>query len=130
LQRANERGTIQGVRVEGSGVDPVIQSGKEIILPPAVSAAPVKRYSRGKIALAFGVAAVSDVLSIWITFLAPAQLAVDFATALVLFWILGKRWALLPGFIAEAIPGAGVFPVWVLVVLSILVYDGFRKPNK
>jgi hypothetical protein len=111
-------------------VDPIVQSGKEIILPPAIPAGPVKRYSRGKIAVAFGVAALSDVLSIWITFLAPAQLAVDFVTALVLFWILGKRWALLPGFIAEAIPGVGVFPVWVLVVLSILVYDGFRRPNK
>jgi hypothetical protein len=111
-------------------LDPVVQSGKEIIMPPAISAGPVRRYSRGKIALAFGVAALSDVLSIGITFLAPAQLVVDFVTALVLFWILGKRWALLPGFIAEAIPGVGVFPVWVLVVFSILLYDGFRKPNR
>ena len=111
-------------------MDPVLQTGKEIILPPAIPAGPVRRYSRGKIALAFGAAALSDVVSIWITFLPPVQLAVDFVTALVLFWILGKRWALLPGFVAEAIPGVGVFPVWVLVVVSILAYDGFRKPNK
>jgi hypothetical protein len=111
-------------------LDPILETGKEITLPPAVSDGPVRRYSRGKIALAFGAAALSDVLSIWITFVPPAQLAVDFVTAVVLFWLLGKRWALLPGFVAEAIPGMGVFPVWVLVVLSILVYDGFRKPNK
>ncbi len=111
-------------------LEPSIESGKEIILSPAASGAPARRYTRGKIALAFGAAALSDVLSIWITFLPPAQLAVDFLTALILFWVLGKRWALLPGFIAEAIPGVGVFPVWVLVVLSILVYDGIKRPAR
>lgn len=116
--------------VKEDALDPSIETGKEIILPPAAVAEPPKRYSRGKVAIAFGVAAVSDVLSIWLTFLAPAQLAVDLVTALILFWIFGKRWALLPGFIAEAIPGVGVFPVWVLVVLSILVYDGFKKPGR
>jgi hypothetical protein len=118
------------VVVEEDALDPSIETGKEIILPPVSAAQPARRYSRGKVAIAFGVAAVSDILSIWLTFLPPAQLAVDLVTALVLFWILGKRWALLPGFIAEAIPGVGVFPVWVLVVLSILAYDGFKKPAK
>jgi hypothetical protein len=111
-------------------MDPTIETGKEIVLAPTTTPQPAKRYSRGKVAIAFGVAAVSDVLSIWITFLPPAQIAVDFATALVLFWVFGRRWALLPGFIAEAIPGVGVFPVWVLVVLSILAYDGFKKPAR
>lgn len=105
----------------------MLETNKAITLPPAVPAEPIKRYSRAKMAFAFGVAAVSDVASIWITFAPPLQLALDMATALVLFWILGRRWALLPGFVAEAIPGMGVFPVWVLVVLSILVYDGFKK---
>jgi len=109
-------------------VDESIQTGKEIILPAGSPAEPAKRYSRGKIAIAFGAAALSDLLSMSITFLPPAQLAVDFITALVLFWVFGKRWALLPGFITEAIPGMGVFPVWVLVVLSIALYDGIKKP--
>jgi hypothetical protein len=107
-----------------------IETGKEITLPAPVQAQPLQRYSRKKMAIAFGVAAVSDVLSISMTFVPPLQLAIDMATAFALFWILGKRWALLPGFIAEAIPGMGVFPWWVLVVLSILLYDGFRKPAK
>lgn len=111
-------------------MDPSIETGKVITVPAAAHSEPLKRYSRGKIALAFGVAAVSDVLSIWITFLPPAQIAVDLLTALALFWLLGRRWALLPGFIAEAIPGLGVFPVWVLVVLSIVLYDGFKKPAR
>jgi hypothetical protein len=43
---------------------------------------------------------------------------------------LGRRWALLPGLAAEAIPGLGMFPFWVLVVLSIAIYDGIKKPLK
>ena len=81
-------------------------------------------------AIAFGVAAVSDTLSIWITFAPPFQWALDLVTAFLLFLIFGRRWVLLPGLVMEAIPGMGVFPWWVLVVLSILLYDGIKKPAK
>ena len=103
---------------------------KTITLMPAEAPAPIQRHSRAQMALAFGIAAVSDVFSIWITFAPPFQWALDVATAFALFLILGKRWALLPGLVTEAIPGMGVFPVWVLVVLSILVYDGIKKPAR
>ncbi|HWF13213.1 MAG TPA: hypothetical protein VG272_05720 [Candidatus Acidoferrales bacterium] len=101
---------------------------KTITLMPAEGPAPMKRHSRAQMAIAFGIAAVSDVFSIWLTFAPPFQWTLDIATAIALFLILGKRWALLPGLIAEAIPGMGVFPVWVLVVLSVIVYDGIKKP--
>jgi len=91
---------------------------------------PLKRHSRAKMGLAFGVAAISDALSIWITFAPPLQWTLDIATAVVLFVIFGKRWALLPGLVMEAIPGMGVFPWWVLVVLSIMLYDDVKKPHK
>jgi hypothetical protein len=81
-------------------------------------------------AAAFGIAAISDVLSMWVTFAPPIEWALDVATAFALFLILGRRWALLPGLVAEAIPGMGIFPVWVLVVLSIIIYDGIKKPAK
>jgi hypothetical protein len=87
---------------------------------------PVKRPSRIRFALAFGVAAVSDFLSIWISFALPIQWLLDLATAGLLFLILGRRWALFPGLVAEAIPGVGVFPVWVLVVASIILYDEIK----
>ena len=103
---------------------------KPVILAPDQPIAPYKRHSRVTIGLALGVAAVSDVLAIWTVPLPPLQLALDVATAIVLFVILGRRWALLPGLIAEAIPGMGIFPVWVLVVLSIIIYDGIKKPHK
>ena len=103
---------------------------KTITLMPAEAPAVFKRHSRGQMALAFGIAAVSDVFSFWLTFAPPFQWALDFATAFALFLILGRRWALLPGLVAEAIPGMGIFPVWVLVVASILVYDGIKKPAR
>ena len=103
---------------------------RTITLMPAEEPAPIKRHSRAQMALAFGIAAVSDVFSIWLTFAPPFQWALDVATAFALFLILGRRWALLPGLVTEAIPGMGVFPVWVLVVLSILVYDGIKKPAR
>jgi len=87
---------------------------------------PLRRLSRLRFALAFGVAAISDFLAIWLEFAPPAQWALDLVTAGLLFLILGRRWALLPGLIAEAIPGMGVFPVWILVVASILAYDEIR----
>lgn len=76
--------------------------------------------------MALGLAAVSDFLSFWISFALPVQWLLDLATAALLFLILGRRWALLPGLVAEAIPGVGVFPVWVLVVLSIIVHDEIK----
>jgi len=76
--------------------------------------------------MALAVAAVSDVLSYAVDLVLPLQWGLDMGTAFLLFLILGRRWAILPGLIAEAIPGVGVFPVWVLVVLSIILYDDIR----
>jgi hypothetical protein len=33
----------------------------------------------------------------------------------------------LPALVAEAIPGMGVFPVWILVVISIILYDDIKR---
>ena len=107
-----------------------METDKLITLSPAEPTASFKRHSRARIAIAFGVAAVSDLLSIWVTFAPPLQWVLDLVTAIILFLVLGRRWALLPGLIAEAIPGMGIFPVWLLVVLSIILYDGIKKPAK
>lgn len=90
-----------------------------------------QRPSRKVLAIAFGAAAISDLLSFWTTFAPPIQWVLDLATAFILFVILGRRWAILPGLIAEAIPGMGIFPVWVLVVASIAAYDTIAlKPRR
>ncbi len=97
-----------------------------VVLTPAEVHAPVQRPSRKRQAVAFLIAAVSDVLSFWMVLAPPMQWLIDLVTALLLFLILGRRWAILPGLIAEAIPGMGVFPVWILVVLSIITYDDIK----
>ena len=102
------------------------QPKKPIILTHAEVLTPVQRPSRKRQAFAFLVAAVSDFLSFWTVLAPPMEWLIDLVTAVLLFLILGRRWAILPGLIAEAIPGMGVFPVWVLVVLSIIVYDDIK----
>jgi hypothetical protein len=107
-----------------------MQTEKTIVLHPADLIAPPKRPSRARLAIALAVAGASDILSFWTVIAPPLQWALDVGTAFVLFLILGRRWALLPGLIAEAIPGMGIFPVWILVVVSIAVYDGVKKPPR
>jgi len=110
--------TIDAVLVKPENPPVAIHTGPVIIQ--------VRRFSRLRFALAFGVAAVSDFLSMMTEFAPPAQWAIDVVTAGLLFVILGRRWALLPGLVMEAIPGMGVFPVWILVVLSLVVYDEIK----
>jgi hypothetical protein len=78
--------------------------------------------SRKRFAIALAVAAASDVLSFWTEFAPPVQWTLDVVTASLLFLVLGRRWEILPGLVAEAIPGLAAFPVWVLVVLAIYVH--------
>jgi hypothetical protein len=104
---------------------------KQLIPQPEPPAQPQLRWTpegKKRIAVAFVVAGVSDALSIWFEFLPPLQWTLDLITALLLFLVLGRQWVILPGLIAEAIPGVAIFPVWVLVVGSIAVW-GTIKPG-
>ena len=82
-----------------------------------------------RLAAAFVVAAISDGLSFWLVIAPPIQWAVDLVTALLLFLLLGRKWVILPGLIAEAIPGLNVFPFWLLVVGSIATWGAIRRPQ-
>lgn len=90
--------------------------------------APVSRKKR--LAAAFAVAIVSDILSVWLEFVPPLQWTVDILTAGLLFLLLGRQWAILPALIAEAIPGLAVFPFWVLVVISVAVWGKINPLGK
>ena len=85
------------------------------------------RFSRNRLALAFTVAALADVLSIFLTLTPPVQWAADLATAILLFIVLGWQWILLPGLIMEAIPGVYVFPFWVLAVGAVAIWGTVRR---
>jgi hypothetical protein len=82
-----------------------------------------------RFAPAFVVAVVSDVASVFTEFVPPVQWAIDVGTAFVLYLLLGRNWLLLPGLIAEAIPGVAMFPSWVLVVAVIGAGGGLRLPQ-
>jgi hypothetical protein len=90
--------------------------------------------SKTQFAMAFLVAATSDVVSFGTEVVPPVQWTIDVVTALLLFMILGWRWALLPGFVAEAIPGVAAFPVWTLVVAAeaaaVPLMGGHDPPGK
>lgn len=86
--------------------------------------------NKKRLLMAFGVAAISDALSFWLTLLPPVQWGIDLVTALFLYLLLGRKWAILPGLIAEAIPGLGIFPFWLLVVGSIATWGAIRRPQK
>ena len=89
---------------------------------PRTTGPPVPVSRKKRLAAAFVVAVVSDILSAWLEFLPPLQWTLDILTAGLLFLILGRQWMILPGLIAEAIPGLAVFPFWLLVVASVAVW--------
>jgi hypothetical protein len=127
-------GTIEG---DGASKEAALNmltktESQPIVISREGKVVPYDRPSRFKFAIALGIAAVSDIASFWTEFAPPIQWVVDLATAGLLFLVLGRRWALLPGLLLEAIPGKGVLPFWVFVVLSLFVYDEIKvhKPVK
>lgn len=80
----------------------------------------LQRPTRMRAAMSLGVAMVSDVISVAMEFVPPVQVGVDVATALVLWGLLGWRWALLPALIVEAIPVLAIFPTWTMVAGAYL----------
>ncbi len=71
--------------------------------------------TRKRASAALVVAAISDLLSVFLEFIPPVQIAVDLATAGILWALLSWRWPLLPALVAEAIPGIAIFPTWTMV---------------
>jgi hypothetical protein len=88
----------------------------------------MKPIPQKRLALAFSIAAISDAFSAFFTLAPPILWLIDGATALLLFIALGWRWILLPGLIAEAIPGVSAIPCWLLVVTALAGW-GATHPN-
>jgi len=92
------------------------------------SADAVSKFSKERLALAFAIAGISDLIGAFTTLAPPIGWALDIVTAVLLFIILGWQWLLLPGLALEAIPGVGVVPFWLLVVGAIAVL-GTPRPK-
>ena len=98
--------------------------------PASVGAASSKlsKFSKKRLALAFVIAGISDLIGAFATLAPPIGWALDIVTAMLLFMVLGRQWLLLPGLALEAIPGVGVVPFWLLVVGAIAVL-GTPRPK-
>ena len=81
-----------------------------------------KAFIRGKARWYFAIviAAGSDSLSFGSNLMLPLQVAIDLATAALLWMVLGWSWPLLVALVVEAIPGLGVFPTWVVAVGALM----------
>jgi hypothetical protein len=86
------------------------------------------RISKKRLLLAFVLAGLADAVCFFATPVLPVVWAVDLATAILLFVVLGWNWFLLPGLVLEAIPGIGVIPIWLLVV-GVIALWGTARPN-
>ncbi len=111
---------------------PVLRPAPPPPSPPEIARipeAPGHNISKGRLVAAFGIAVVSDLISVWTQFLEPMQLTVDITTAALLFMVLGWRWPLLIGLFMEAVPGLAFVPSWVMVVGAIAVW-GTVRPSR
>jgi len=100
--------------------------GKQPASAEAVSK--LSKFSKKRLALAFVIAGISDLIGAFATLAPPIGWALDIVTAVLLFMVLGWQWLLLPGLALEAIPGVGVLPFWLLVVGAIAVL-GTPRPK-
>ncbi len=89
-----------------------------------------RRFSKRRLLLAFLIACLSDIVGATVTWIPPAVWALDLATAIALFLVLGWSWLLLPGLVMEAIPGFEILPFWVLVVGAIAIFGSPRPRFK
>jgi uncharacterized membrane-anchored protein YitT (DUF2179 family) len=107
--------------------EPPLKSEQSLATPTSAASLALG-LSKTQIVIALAIAGLSDVISAFVTMAPPISWGVDLATAVLLFVVLGWRWLLLPGLVLEAIPGVGVFPIWVLVVVAIAVW-GTARPK-
>ena len=83
--------------------------------------APPRRYSKGRIALAWAIAATADALQIGgFAFFAvawPVDEGLDIVVAIALTFLIGWHIAFIPSFIIKSLPFADLAPTWTLAVL-------------
>ena len=103
---------------------PIVQPNADV---PTSSEPQVDNSRKLRLGIAFALAGISDLLSVWLETMPPMQWLLDVVTAGLLFLILGRQWMILPGLIAEAIPGLALFPSWLLVVGSISALGTVRS---
>jgi len=68
---------------------------------------------------AIAIAVISDILNAAFTWAPPIVIGIDIITAALLWLVLGRPMVLLPVFVAEALPGMSLVPLWTLVAAGL-----------
>jgi hypothetical protein len=80
-----------------------------------------RRYSKGRIALAWTIAVAADALQIggfaFFTFAWPVDEGLDIVVAIALTLLIGWHIAFIPSFIIKSLPFADLAPTWTVAVL-------------
>ena len=85
-------------------------------------------YSWPRRIAAIAIAVVSDIVNAIFTWAPPVVIVIDVVTAAALYLVLGRPKLLLPVFVAEAIPGVSVVPLWTLVAVGLAFFG--RIPGR
>ena len=88
--------------------DPSAPSGLEKRSTETTASTPLK-FSVFRLALAFVIAGVSDVVGTFASLAPPIGWAIDVVTAALLFVVLGWQWLLLPGLVLRRYRGSVYF---------------------
>lgn len=107
---------------DGSNPTPGAASSQATSAQSPATSALIERFGWKRVVPAIGVAAVSDVLSAVFTLVPPVQVGIDIVTAGLIFAILGRQPLLLVPLVLEAIPGVGMVPFWLLVVVPLSLF--------
>jgi hypothetical protein len=79
--------------------------------------APPRRYSRGRVAIAWAIAALVDAVQIaGVAAALPLNEGLDVVVAVALTFLIGWHIAFIPTFIIESLPFADLAPTWTLAV--------------
>ena len=85
-------------------------------------------YSWPRRIAAIAIAVVSDIVNAIFIWAPPVVIGIDVVTAILLWVVLGRPKVLLPVFVAEAIPGVGIVPLWTLVAGGLAFFG--RIPGR
>jgi len=106
------------------GDSKLIGFNKDVNEPPVIDPSPVRprKLSRLRMAMAMVVALVADGIQLvlgpvgWVF----GDQIIDAVTAILVSWLLGFHWLLLPTFVVELVPVAGEIPTWTGCVIAVI----------
>jgi hypothetical protein len=107
----------------GSG-KPIGLNGRRMKLPQTPNRLlRVPQLTRTRIVLALVAAAVADGVQVllgpfgWVF----GDQLIDVAAMLLVSWLIGFHWLLLPSFVLELVPAADELPTWIACVIAVIV---------